>query len=123
MIATGSRLEQPFKASKKIHKNYRRIPICKKQDIFSPSMNKNYHYSLYAFSGSFSCFLKAQLGISIKADATGICIPASGLTVRFRSIPVSEHSDTGAFRYWTGSPYSGTGLVPVSALLFVPVPN
>jgi len=36
--------------------------------------------------------------------------------------PVSQ-SGTGAFRYRTGSPYSGTGLVPASALLFIPVPD
>ncbi len=36
---------------------------------------------------------------------------------------VPEHSGTGAFRDWTGSPYSGTGLVPALAFLFIPVPE
>jgi hypothetical protein len=37
-------------------------------------------------------------------------------------LPVSQ-SRTGAFRYRTGSSYSGTGLVPASAFLFIPVPD
>ncbi len=40
----------------------------------------------------------------------------------WRRHPVSQ-SGTGAFQYRTGSPYSGTGLVPASAFLFIPVPN
>jgi hypothetical protein len=32
-------------------------------------------------------------------------------------------SGTGAFRYRTGSPYSGTELVPASEFLFIPVPD
>jgi hypothetical protein len=44
-----------------------------------------------------------QLGISIKVDAAGIDIPASCISVRYRSIPVPEYSDTGVFRYRTGS--------------------
>ncbi len=36
--------------------------------------------------------------------------------------PVSQFG-TGAFRYRTGPPYSGTGLVPASEFLFIPVPN
>ncbi len=36
--------------------------------------------------------------------------------------PVSQ-SETGAFRYQTGIPYTGTELVPASAFLFIPVPN
>jgi hypothetical protein len=35
--------------------------------------------------------------------------------------PASQFS-TGAFRYRTGSPYSGTGLLPASAVQFIPVP-
>jgi hypothetical protein len=46
-------------------------------------------------------------GIGIEADAAGIGIPASGITVW----------------YQTGSPYSGTGLVPALAFLFVLVPD
>jgi hypothetical protein len=36
--------------------------------------------------------------------------------------PISQ-SGTGAFRYRTGSPYSGTGLVPASLFLIIPVPD
>jgi hypothetical protein len=36
--------------------------------------------------------------------------------------PVSP-SGTGTFRYRTGSPYSGTGLIPASAFLFILVPD
>jgi hypothetical protein len=36
--------------------------------------------------------------------------------------PVSQ-SNTGAFRFQTESPYSGTGLVPASAFLFISVPD
>jgi hypothetical protein len=36
--------------------------------------------------------------------------------------PVSQ-SGTAAFRYWAGSPYSGTRLVQVSAFLFILVPD
>ncbi len=36
--------------------------------------------------------------------------------------PVSQ-SNTGAFQYRTGFPYSGTGLVPASEFLFIPVPD
>ncbi len=37
-------------------------------------------------------------------------------------LPVSQ-SGTRAFRYRTGSPYSGDGLVPASGFLFIPVPD
>jgi hypothetical protein len=37
-------------------------------------------------------------------------------------LPVSQ-SGTGAFRYRTGSPYTGDGLVPASEFLFIPVPD
>jgi hypothetical protein len=36
--------------------------------------------------------------------------------------PTSK-SKTGAFRYLTGSPYSGTGLDPDSAFFFIPIPD
>ncbi len=39
-------------------------------------------------------------------------IPASCISVR-----------TEAFRFRTGPPYSGTGMVPASAFLFIPVPD
>jgi hypothetical protein len=53
-----------------------------------------------------------KLVIGIEANAAGIGIPAIIISVR-----------GGAFRYWTRSPYSGTGLVPASALLFISVPD
>ncbi len=49
--------------------------------------------------------LKALLGIGIDADADAAGIPASGIS----------------FWYRTGSPYSGTGLVPALAFLIIPL--
>jgi hypothetical protein len=46
----------------------------------------------------------------IEADAAGIGIPAFSISVRY---------GTRAFRFQTGLPYSGTGLVPASAFLFM----
>jgi hypothetical protein len=57
------------------------------------------------------------VGIGIKADVTGIGIPA----LAFRH-PLSQ-TVTGALQYRTGPPYTGTGLVPDSALFFIPVPE
>jgi hypothetical protein len=54
---------------------------------------------------------------NISASASRSMPPAS----MFRH-PVSQ-SATGAFRYRTGFPYSGIGLVPASAFLFIPVPD
>jgi hypothetical protein len=51
------------------------------------------------------------------ASSSGLMLPASALRH-----PVSQ-SGTGAFRYQTGSPYSGTGLVPASVFLIIPVPD
>jgi hypothetical protein len=47
------------------------------------------------------------MAIGIEVDAAGIGILASFISVRYR----------------TGFPYSGTGLVPASAFLFIPVPD
>jgi hypothetical protein len=47
------------------------------------------------------------LGIGIYADATGIGIPATGISDRSQ----------------TGSLYSGAGLVLASAFMFIPVPH
>jgi hypothetical protein len=35
----------------------------------------------------------------------------------------TSHSGTGASWFWTGSPFSGTGLVPAPALVLIPVPD
>jgi hypothetical protein len=45
--------------------------------------------------------------MGIEADAAGIGIPTSDVSVGFR----------------TGSSYSGTGLVPASVLFFIPLPE
>jgi hypothetical protein len=47
------------------------------------------------------------------ATVAGIGIPASIISVRYR----------GAFRYRTGSPYSGNGLIPASVSLFIMEPG
>jgi hypothetical protein len=53
-----------------------------------------------------------KLGIGIEANAAGIGIPALCISVRFPRNP-----------YRTGYPYPGTGLVPASSFLFIPVPD
>jgi hypothetical protein len=61
---------------------------------------------------SYMVLLFTKLGIGIEVDAAGIGIPASRISIRYRSIPVPD---------WV--PFSGTGLVPASEVLFIPVPN
>jgi hypothetical protein len=45
--------------------------------------------------------------MGFEADAAGVGIPVYDISIR----------------YWTGSSYSGTGLVPASVLFFIPVPE
>jgi hypothetical protein len=51
-------------------------------------------------------------GIGMEANAAGIGIPASDISVWCRSIPVTD---------WV--PFSGNGLVPESLFLFISVPD
>jgi hypothetical protein len=60
----------------------------------------------FTFNVPICIGFSTQLGLGIKADAAGIGIPAS-------------LSGTGELRFWTGSLFSGAGLVQASTFLFL----
>jgi hypothetical protein len=72
-----------------------------------------FKFILYAAKKYATSFLFDELpwlGTGIETNASGIGIPAS-------------QSGSGAIRYRTGSPYSGTGLLPASTFKCNPIPD